>query len=160
MLKITQIEPNILQLHSGYLKTFLIVMGIAFLSFVVLFIFSYQHVSIKANRSENTLLFQRLSFFSGSESQKIKLSEVQEMRPNLSSKDVATTDRTSGGRATYERPSIKMKNGEEFFLLKRSRSVLYVSKLFRKFNRFLKGSQENTFSQRTVYMGIIWEFIV
>jgi len=154
MLKITQIEPNILQLYVSYIKTFLSVLGIVFLFFLVLLFLTYKHLQVKANFSQNTFEAEEFSFFAGFKTQKFYLSDIQEIRSNVSSRKAGKSV------STYEQPSLEMKNGEYIFLLKKSRNVMYSSKLSQKFNQFLEYGQENTFSKRVIYLGTLSSIIL
>jgi len=154
MLKITEISPDILQVSMGYIKTFLGVTTIVFLAFMIFLVFSYEYISIEANRSENFCKIHYFSFFSGFKKQVLELSSIQEMRSNIS------RSRASRYVNTYEHPALFTKNAESVFLLKRRRAVAYVSKISQKFNHFLKLSSENDFTHKTIYLGVFGSIIL
>lgn len=114
---------------------------------------NYEHLSIKANRSENTFSAQQFSFLIGFQSQEIKLSEIEEMWANHKTFEVYGSVRTTGNKIIKVRPILKMKNGEDIFLLDEFKEELFSFNAYVGFNHFLKHSQENTFSKRPIYMG-------
>lgn len=154
MLKITELSPDILQVSMGYMKGFLAVMGVLALVFLIFLVMSYKQISLEADRSQDFCKVQVFGFFTGFQTQELKLSDIQEMKTNLSK------GKSSRYVTTYEKPSLLLKNGEQFFLFKSSRSVFYASKFSEKFNQFLKHSQENTFQKKTIYMGVLSTIII
>lgn len=154
MLKITQIDSEILELYISYVKTFLIIALILLICIALIVFFSYEYIKIEANRNENLLKITRFNLREGSNTKDFLLSNVQSISANTS------TQRSGKYLSSFEQPTLILKNKETFTLLKKRRKILYTSNIALHFNTFLNQTNQTYFSRNIVYLGNLTSIIL
>ena len=149
MLKLTQTSTDILEFSINYAKNFLVVALCLFLAFIIVLVFSYEHISLQANLSKDNLTVRHFTLLKGFKMQEFRLSSVKQIHLNPRS----ITSRSQ--KYSYENPVIIFKNGEKLNLLKSARQVGFRSNFADNFNSFLKKPSLSVFETTSLYFGII-----
>ncbi|WP_291725289.1 hypothetical protein [Bernardetia sp.] len=154
MLKLTQNSSEILELSINYAKNFLVVAFFVALAFMVVLAFAYEHISLEANLSKDTLKTSHFRFFSGFKTKEFRLSSIRKIDLGSSSSKMRSQ------KYNYENPILILNNGEQIKLLSGKRQVGFSSSFTEEFNRFLQQRNQTSFKTTERYFGVLSAIIL